>query len=876
MNNEFNISGLNNEEVIESQKKYGKNIITIKNSNSFFSLLLESLGDPIIKILLIALMIKTIFLFKNFDWFETIGILIAIFVASFISTISEYGSEKAFNRLQEEASLIKCKVIREHKMLEISIDDIVVSDVVILQAGDKIPADGYLINGDITVDESALNGETKEQYKEKVMFQNVIEKNKVFRGTVVCSGEAIMVVSTIGMDTIYGKLAKELTDKQPDSPLKLKLRNLANIISKIGYIGAFLVSFSYLFSVIVINNNFDINLIKATITNWSLMFNYLIYALTLSVTIIVVAVPEGLPMMITLVLSSNMKRMLKNNVLVRKLVGIETAGSINILFTDKTGTLTKGHLEVIGILSGNLKEFNNYFEMKKYEKYSNIVKESIFYNNASSFDKTTKKIIGGNTTDRALMQFLTEFPTNELKKLKTIPFDSQNKYAITTIDNGDRTNLIKGAPEVILPHCIYYYDEIGKKCKVIDDFKALKQKILQVQNQGIRVLALATSNEYVCNRFNQLTLVGIAFIKDEIRKEAIDGVRLVQNAHIQTVMITGDNKATAVAIAREVGIINSDNDLALTSKEFNLKTDEEIVAILSKIKVISRSLPQDKSRIIKIAQNNGMVVGMTGDGVNDAPALKKADVGFSMGSGTEVSKEASDIVILDDNFLSISKAILFGRTIFKSIRKFVIVQLTINMCAISLSIICPFIGIDTPVTVIQMLWVNMVMDTLAGLAFAFEPPLIDYMKERPKKRTDSIINKYMVTEIVFTGLYSAALCIFFLKSPLIARLFRYDYDYLMTAFFGLFIFIDIFNSFNARTSRLNVLSNLSQNIVFVFIMLFIVVIQVLLIYKGGNIFRTTGLNLKEFLIMIFFAATVIPVDWTRKLFLKGKGEIQGV
>lgn len=581
-------------------------------------------------------------------------------------------------------------------------------------------------------------------------------------------------------------------------------------------------------------------------------------------------------MMITLVLSSNMKRMLKNNVLVRKLVGIETAGSINILFTDKTGTLTKGHLEVIGILSGNLKEFNNYFEMKKYEKYSNIVKESIFYNNASSFDKTTKKIIGGNTTDRALMQFLTEFPTNELKKLKTIPFDSQNKYAITTIDNGDRTNLIKGAPEVILPHCIYYYDEIGKKCKVIDDFKALKQKILQVQNQGIRVLALATSNEYVCNRFNQLTLVGIAFIKDEIRKEAIDGVRLVQNAHIQTVMITGDNKATAVAIAREVGIINSDNDLALTSKEFNLKTDEEIVAILSKIKVISRSLPQDKSRIIKIAQNNGMVVGMTGDGVNDAPALKKADVGFSMGSGTEVSKEASDIVILDDNFLSISKAILFGRTIFKSIRKFVIVQLTINMCAISLSIICPFIGIDTPVTVIQMLWVNMVMDTLAGLAFAFEPPLIDYMKERPKKRTDSIINKYMVTEIVFTGLYSAALCIFFLKSPLIARLFRYDYDYLMTAFFGLFIFIDIFNSFNARTSRLNVLSNLSQNIVFVFIMLFIVVIQVLLIYKGGNIFRTTGLNLKEFLIMIFFAATVIPVDWTRKLFLKGKGEIQGV
>lgn len=876
MNNKFNIGGLNNNEVIESRKKYGKNVITLKNSNSFFNLLLESLGDPIIKILLIALMIKIVFLFKNFDWFETIGILIAIFVASFISTISEYGSEKAFARLQEEASSIKCKVIRNNQPLEISIEDVVVNDIVILQAGDKIPADGYLVKGDINVDESMLNGETKEQYKEASASENITESNKVFRGTVVCSGEAIMLVVMIGMNTVYGKLAQELTDKQPDSPLKLKLRNLATIISRIGYIGAFLVSFSYLFSMIVIKNNFDVNLMKETVLNFPLMLNYLLYALTLSVTIIVVAVPEGLPMMITLVLSSNMKRMLKNNVLVRKLVGIETAGSINILFTDKTGTITKGHLEVVGLLSGTLKEYNSFFEIEKYKKYSDIVRNSIFYNNASTFDKNTKKIIGGNTTDRALMRFLTEFPANTLTKIKTIPFDSKNKYAVATVSNGERINFIKGAPEVILPYCKYYYDESGKKCKEFASFSAIKKRITMMQNQGIRVLVLATSNEYICNKFNQLTLVGVIFIKDEIREESVEGVKLVQEAHIQTVMITGDNKDTAVAIAKEVGIITSNNDIALTSGELNSKTDDEICEILPRIKVISRSLPQDKSRIVKIAQNAGMVVGMTGDGVNDAPALKKADVGFAMGSGTEVSKEASDIVIMDDNFLSISKAILFGRTIFKSIRKFVIVQLTINMCAISLSIICPFIGIDTPVTVIQMLWVNMVMDTLAGLAFAFEPPLIEYMKERPKRKTESIINKYMISEIVFTGLYSALLCIYFLKSPFVEKVFRCDYNYLMTAFFGLFIFIDIFNSFNARTSRLNILANLSKNMVFIVIMIFIVLVQILLIYKGGHVFRTTGLNLKEFLIMVSFAFTVIPIDWIRKLLLKHNGEIHGV
>lgn len=859
-------SGLTSREVEEQRKKYGSNSISIKKSNKFINILITSLSDPIIKILLIALAIKVIFLFSSFDWYETIGIVIAIFVASFISSISEYGSEKAFIKLQEEASKIKCRVKRDGKLQEISIDDVVVGDIISLEVGDKIPADGYLVSGELTVDESSLNGEAKEIYKESVdLWKNTInDKNRVFRGTVVYSNSAYMKVTEVGEDTLFGKITHELKESQPPSPLKVRLSALAKVISRIGYVGAFLVSFSYLFSVIVINNNFDIELIRETIMNFPLITSYILYALTLSVTIIVVAVPEGLPMMITLVLSSNMRRMLKNNVLVRKLTGIETAGSLNILFTDKTGTLTKGKLEVIGLINANYKEFQTELELLKYSKYHDIVKKSIIYNNASSYDKDSK-IIGGNITDKALLEFIKTDPTKRINTYSYVPFSSKYKYSMISLNDKERITLIKGSPEKILQKCETYYDEFCIKRPFIKKDNYI-QRMNCYSKRGIRLLALATK-EADKKELEKLTFVGMILIKDEVRDDAIEGVRLVKDANIQLVMITGDNVDTATSIAREVGIVSSDDDLVLTSDELNSKSDEELKRILPNLRVVARSLPQDKSRLIRISEELNLVVGMTGDGVNDAPALKKADVGFAMGSGTEVAKEASDIVILDDNFLSISKAILFGRTIFKSIRKFIIVQLTINFCAISLSIICPFIGIDTPVTVIQMLWVNMVMDTLAGLAFAYEPPLIEYMKESPKKRNESIINKYMISEIVFTGLYSALLCLLFLKSKFIGGLFRDSVDkvYLMTAFFGLFIFIDIFNSFNARTSRLDIFANILDNKVFIGIMLFITVVQVLLIYYGGSVFRTAGLTFKEFLIMNFLALTVIPIDWIRKL-----------
>ena len=861
------MNGLTDKEVIKSRQKYGSNQISKKDKDSFLKLLFESLGDPIIKILLIALAIKTIFLFHDFDWFETLGIVIAIFLASFISSISEYGSEKAFIKLQEESSKIKCRVRRNNKTKEIGIDEVVKGDIVLLQTGDKIPADGVLIEGKISVDESSLNGETKERYKEKARdLSNIKEDNKVYRGTVVYSSRALMKVTEVGDKTFYGKLASEIQEKQPDSPLKLRLSHLAKIISNLGYIGAFLVMFSYLFSVLVLDNHFVISNILNDVTNFHLMFGHLIHALTLCVTIIVVAVPEGLPMMITLVLSSNMKRMLKSNVLVRKLVGIETAGGLNILFTDKTGTLTKGKLEMIGFLSGNLHLYENEEDLAKKDKLHYIVKTSLVANNESSY--SDNKIIGGNITDQALLGFIKTPLDSKVKKVLTKPFDSKDKYSYTTIDIGKRVQLVKGSPELILPKCDYFFNENGDK-KVFLNRKKINNYLTSLAKEGIRIIALA-SKESDTFSMERLTLVGLALIKDEIREKAKEGIDLVKKAHIKTVMITGDNKDTACAIGKEVGLLNGLNDIVLTSDELSKLTDSEVKEKLSNLKIIARALPQDKSRLVRLSQEMGLVVGMTGDGVNDAPALKKADVGFAMGSGTEVAKEASDIVILDNDFSSISSAILFGRTISKSIRKFIIFQLTINLCAVSLSIIGPFIGIETPVTVIQMLWINMVMDTLAGIAFAYEPPLKEYMYELPKKKDEPIINKYMLNEILVTGVYSALLCILFLKLPFIYDLFRAGSNdkYFMTGFFGLFIFMGIFNCFNARTNRLNLLSHLRSNKAFIIVISLVLLIQLYLIYFGGHLFRTAGLTWFELLIMVMLSLTVIPVDWLRKLYLK--------
>lgn len=860
----YNTNGLKDDEVKESRKRYGSNSINEKNKNTFFNLFIETLGDPIIKILLIALAIKTIFLFRDFDYFETMGIVLAVLVASLISAISEYGSNKAFQRMQEESSRINVLVKRDGKTKEITIDEIVKNDILILAPGNKVPADGILIKGKLSVDESSLNGETKEVYKEYIdNISLATEKNRVYRGTTIYDGEALVLVTKIGMDTLYGKMAKVLTEEEDASPLKLRLTNLAKIISRIGYIAAILIAVAYLFSKVFIINNFNLTIIRETIT-LNKFFSLILEALTLAVSVLVMSVPEGLPMMITLVLSTNSKKMLKDNVLVRKMVGIETAGSLNILFTDKTGTLTKGKMEVSSIIDGNLNEYNDLYYTP--DKLKTLISDSLLYNNESELEESSGKVVGGNLTDKALLSFVQRKKDNSVLIKDRILFNSKNKFAVTIIEkNNEKIKLIKGAPDIVIKNSTHYIDKDGKR-RTLD-----KDKILNYVNSkadsGLRAIALAISQSiYPTDSIRRNILLGVIFLKDDIRPEAKDGVSLIKSAGINIVMVTGDSKETATSIAKEIGIITSNNDIVLSSSDLERLSDNELKKIIPNLKVVSRALPEDKKRLVMLSKELGLVTGMTGDGVNDSIALKKADVSFAMGSGTEVSKEASDIVIIDDNILSISRAILYGRTTFKNIRKFIIFQLTVNISAIMLALIGPFIGVPSPITVLQMLWINMVMDTLAGLAFSYEVPRIEYMKEPPKKKEENIINKYMFNEIIATSMYTLIISLLFLKLPFI-KYIVYS-DHLMTAFFSLFIFIAVFNSFNARTHRLNILAHLKENKVFILIIIFIIIVQIIIIYSGITLFQTKPLYIKELIFILVLSLSIIPFDFLRKYISK--------
>ena len=831
-----NIKGLTYEEVNESRKRYGINKITNKKSNTLLNMIIQSLNDPIVKILLIALGIKVLIIFNKTDLYETIGIAIAIFLSSFISVISEYGSEKAFDKLNEENNSIDVKVIRNYKKEIINIEDVVVGDYIILEQGDKVPADSVIMDGELYIDESLLTGESKEKYKS-------INEN-IYMGSTITENIAIAKVINIGDKTFYGKIASDIQQDSNESPLKVRLRDLAKTISKLGYIGAILVFVSYFLNAVIIPGNY---------TN---IMEHFLYALTLSVAVVVMAVPEGLPMMITLVLSSNMKRLLKKNVLVRKLIGVETAGSLNILFTDKTGTLTEGKLKVIDILDS---DFNNI------NLSNELIYQSLVYNNDSYF--INDKVEGSNSTDRAILEYVQTDKKDKYKIISKEKFNSKKKYSSVTTTYQHETTFIKGAYEQIVNTSSYYLTDKNTE-RVLINKKEIIEKIEKRTSEGQRVIALAYT------QYNKQVLLGFIFLKDNIRKEAYESIKRIKNSGIQVVMLTGDSYTTACSISKELKIIDSNTDIILTSEEFNKMTDEEVINKLSRIKVLCRSLPSDKLRFIRIAQMNDLVVGMTGDGINDAPALKKADVGFAMGSGTEVAKETSDIIIIDNNIKSIYSAILYGRTIFKNIRKFITFQLSVNCCAVILSIIGPFIGILSPITVIQVLWVNMIMDTLSGLAFSYEPALKEYMEEKPKSKNEQIINKYMKNQIIVDGILSTLICIFFLKSNMIKQIYCYNLTdkYLLTAFFGLFIFLDIFIAFNSRTHRLNILSNLKKNKVFLVIFIIISIVQVILIYYGGELFRTTGLTIYEFEIMIFFAFLIIQIDIIRKIALKKRNK----
>lgn len=861
--------GLSASEAEQSRKLYGTNALTEIPPDPLWKKILEGFKDPMIMILMVALVVQVVLCFMGqAEWFEPAGILVAILVANGVASISEHKQEgKASALKKEENAKEMAKVIRDGELIEIHVDDVVVGDIVYLQAGDKIPADGEVIEGTLKVDQAALNGETEEAEKipcpEDQVYntKDLLNKYYIYRGTVICGGEGYMQVKVVGDKTLFGELALEVQEDTRETPLQVKLHKLAQQISKFGYIGAIAIVLGVLLKTIISGD------IPGSIYDW---IRLLMDAITVAVTIIVCAVPEGLPMLTSILLSFQSLKMAKDNVLVRKINGLETAGSLNILFSDKTGTITSGKLSVVEMASGEVKTFQTLSDVSKV--YSEAIITGVGVNNSASaaHDGT---VIGGNSTDRALMTYLVEEKVaqniNKDSVCKFNSFDSAKKYSSVVVEsNGKKMTFVKGAPEKILERCTTYLDMEGNVSKFTDR-KAMTAYIDAQAARSMRMLAVALADGD--SDAGELTLVCVISIRDNVRKEAADAIKEVQAAGVQVVMVTGDRKETAVAIAKEAGLLTASEHVALTSAEMAQKSDNELKEILPNLRVVARALPTDKSRLVRVAQEMDYVVGMTGDGVNDSPALKKADVGFAMGSGTEVAKDAGDITILDDNFASIEKAILYGRTMFKSIRKFLIFQLTVNVAAVLTCFIGPLLGEKVVLTVIQLLLVNLAMDTLAAIAFGSEPALKEFMKEKPVPRSESIVTKNMLIRVGVSGLYIAAACLSILFLSAIRNMFGdVDVTYLKSALFATFMMAITFNGFNARTDHINPFEHIGRNKNFLYVMGSILLMQFVFVTFGGEVLSVESLDLRSWILCAVIAFLVIPINMMLKLTTKKK------
>lgn len=846
------IKGLTTEQAQLSRDKHGTNSLERLRGRGIIRSFFANLNDPIIRILIIALALEVVLTLGKCNLVEVFGILFAILVATVVSTVSEYGSERAFLKLERETGGGICRVLRDGRVIEISADDIVVGDVLFLTAGERIHADGILLDGEITVDQSALTGENVEAHKTVGTPRgwDLSEEHRAFRGSVIASGEGIMRVERVGSSTYFGQVARDIQLETRESPLKLRLSRLAKQISRIGYVCAALVGLTYLIIAFFVDKSVNT-------TDPVSIFTTLVHALTLMITVIVVAVPEGLPMMISVVLSANIRRMLRDNLLVKKPVGIETAGSLNILFTDKTGTLTTGKLSVDRIITYN-DTIRRMSVLRRMPYMYDALLLSAAYNTDTHCENG--KILGGNATDRAISEFFLEETLPTASVLSRTPFSSERKYSSVTLADG--TTYVKGAAEIILGRTSFALDESGATVAFNKQYVA--DALATALGAGERVIAVARSERGK----DALTLVALIVLKDKIRKGVRDAVASIENAGIQIVMLTGDNRDTAISIARECGFFNENRgNVALTATELERLSDGELKSIIPNLRVVARARPSDKIRLVRLSQELDLVVGMTGDGINDAPALKLADVGFAMGSGTDIAKSAGDVVILDDSIFSISKTVLYGRTIFKSIRKFITFQLVMNLAACGITLIGQILGIDNPITIIQMLWVNIIMDTLGGLAFAGEPPLDYYMKEKPKKRTEPILTREMISHVLLNGGFTLALLVAFLTLNYFKDVYPTSAHHL-TAFYAVFIFSGIFNSVSARCDRFLLLSHIGKNKPFIFIMLFISAIQILIVYYGGAMFRSIPLAPSELGFAVATAATVLVFDTLRRVFKK--------
>ncbi|MCI8669685.1 MAG: calcium-translocating P-type ATPase, PMCA-type [Lachnospiraceae bacterium] len=883
-------NGLTDKEVEASREKYGSNMIPDSEPTTFWQEFKETFGDPMIKILLAIAALMIVMTFMGYaEIYEPIGTIVAVLIVAFVSAKTGVASDTKYRELKDSTKKDQCKVHRNGVVTVIDIDDVVVGDKVLLQSGDKIPADGVLISGNLRVDNSALNGEAEECKKtaaeesfelaEDITGDTFVDKHSLFRGAVVFDGEGILDVRKVGLKTMMGKMAEEMQEDEPDSPLKVKLSKLAKQISTFGYIGAIVIAVLYVIYFITKAGGFTEFFNLGT----SVVIQKIVEAVSLAVVIIVCAVPEGLPLMISLVLMQNTSKMLDHNVLVRKAEGIETAGSLNILFSDKTGTITKGMLEVVDFFTADGSSIP-IEDMKKHTAVKSLVDLAIGKNTQSMFD-AEHRVIGGNATDQALMKFLGETTFQMLDSDKDCivtaaqGFNSTNKFSQARIGSLGKT-FYKGAPERLLAAAKNYLDENGEIRPL--DMDVLNRKIDELASKAMRVLAFGYSEKDLTeNTINDdVVIIGLVGIRDDVRPEAKEAIQEVLDAGIQVVMITGDRLETAMAIAKDAGLLKEDSDKAISSAQLNEMSDEEVKALIPHIRVIARALPTDKSRMVRLCQEMNLVVGMTGDGVNDSPALKRADVGFAMGSGTEAAKEAGKIVILDDNFKSIKDAIWYGRTIYHNILKFCKFQLVINVAAVVVSAVAPFFGIEEPLKVTHLLFVNLVMDGLGAIMLGNEPALEKYMDEKPRRRDESIVSRKMMTQILVMGAWLTALSFIFLKVPFFKQFFDDSMEKQLTAYFVLFIVSALFNGFNVRDDGFGIFKGLSENTGFLKVFLTIIVVQAAIVNAAlipfkpfewiGNMFSCVPFGIQGWIVVVLLAVTMIPVDLIRKCIFKEK------
>ena len=855
--------GLTDEQVKQSREQHGKNVLTPPQRTSLWKLYLDKYRDPIIQILLVAAFVSLILAFIEKNFMETIGIFVAVFLATTVGFYFERDAAKKFNLLTALSEEQPVKVRRNGKVMEIPRHDVVVEDVVLVEVGDEVPADGELIVcNDLQMNESTLTGEPVTEKSLEGGGDGAYPRNVILRSTMVMNGRGEFVVTAVGDATEIGKVAKKSTEQTSvETPLHMQLDKLAKMISKVGSVVSVAAFFIFLIHDILTNPAWGGK-------DYFYMAEIVLKYFMMAVTLIVMAVPEGLPMAITLSLALNMRRMLKSNNLVRKLHACETMGAVTVICTDKTGTLTQNKMQVSAL------------ELKQGDEA--LLDTAIALNSTAELNDG-KPI--GNPTESALLLWLDAQGKDyeELRKqvnvLKQLPFSTERKMMATLAEvDGETYLFVKGAPEIVMKKCIIEDRMLKQTAEELDEWQHKAMRTLafaykKIETSIMRTSRTSTAEVVALLDANNLQLQAIAAIADPIRPDVPAAVQECRHAGIEVKVVTGDTAATALEIGKQIGVfedepenIGADGSLTsldqqmITGEQWEALSDEEAYERAKDIRVMSRARPTDKQRLVAMLQKRGEVVAVTGDGTNDAPALHYAHVGLSLGSGTSVAKEASDMTLLDDSFKSIANAVMWGRSLYRNLQRFLFFQLVVNVAALLLVLGGSVIGTEMPLTVTQILWVNLIMDTFAALALASLPPSHEVMKDKPRKASDFIINKSIGFGILFCGI--VFFLVMFALLVYCERRGKGGVDvHELTMFFTTFVMIQFWNLFNAKAlmSHHTAFRHFLKDKGMILVLVLVLVGQWIIVTFGGEMFRTTPLSLHEWLLIVGSTSVVLWV-----------------